>query len=156
MPYYGCSDTHTLLKIQAGEKPQRPSDWVANPVWEFLGKCWSRDPTNRPPTADILDAFSRACSLPRAMPAARGPSAIEELPGKLKLQVQGVRISLNKSKQQRFYIRFRYGDKDHTTSPTNAVTGDEHIWFVFRQPLPPSTSLSLNQGRSGNLVDRNR
>jgi len=135
MPYSGCSDTLTLLKIQAGEKPQRPSNGIADPVWEFLEKCWGVDPTTRPPTAEVLGAFSEFRSLPQAVHAPEGRSAIEELPGKLKLQVQGIKISLNKPNQQRFYIRFRYGEKDHTTSPTNAVTDDEHIWFVCRPPL---------------------
>ena len=156
MPYSGCSDTHTLFKIQAGEKPERLSDRVTDPVWEFLEKCWSGDPKERPTTADVFDAFSRFCSIPQAVRAPEGPSAREELPGKLKLRVQGVKVLLNKPKQQRFSIRFRYGDKAHATSPTDTMAGGEHTWFVLPLPLPSSTSPSFKQEWSGNLVDRNQ
>jgi len=139
MPYSGCSDTHSLLKVQAGEKPQRPSDGIDDPVWEFLEKCWRGDPTKRPPTANVFDAFSGFRSIPRPVHAPEGRSAIEELPGKLKLQLQGVRISLNKPGRQRFSIRFRYGEKEHTTSPTDGVASGEHTWSVCHPPSPPST-----------------
>ena len=132
MPYFGYSDTLALLKIQAGEMPQRPYGMIADPVWEYLEKCWSRDPKQRPPIADVCSAFSRFRSLPQVVHTLEGRSPIEELPGKLKLQVQSIKISLDKPKQQHFSIRFKYGNKDHTTLPTKVVTSDEHTWFVSR------------------------
>ena len=100
----------------------------------------------RPPTADVVDAFSGFRSLPQVMHTPEGRLSIEGLPGKLKLQVQGIKISLNKPKQQQLSIKFKYGDKEYTTSLTKAAAGDEYIWFVFSPPLPPLSSLSLKQG----------
>ena len=82
---------------------------------------------------------------------------MEELPGKLKLQAQSIKISLGKPKKQRFSVRFKYGNEDHTTSPTTkTLAGDEHTWFAFRPPPAPPLSLTRGQERSGNLVDRNQ
>jgi len=143
IPYSGCSDTHALERIQAGEKPQRPSDGIADPVWKFLEKCWSMDPTKRPSTAEVCDAFLGFHSFPQVthIPGARSP--IEELPGKLKLQVQAIKISLNKPKQQQFSVRFKYGNRDHTTTRTAPASGDEHSWFAFPPFPPPLSSLRL-------------
>lgn len=108
---------------------------TARPVWEYLEKCWSRDPQQRPPIADVYSTFSGFRSLPQVVHTPDGRSPMEELPGRLKLQVQSIKLSLDKPKQQQFSVRFKYGNKDHTTSPTKAVTSDEHIWFVFRPVL---------------------
>jgi len=156
-PYSGCSDTVTLLKIQAGEMPQRPSDGITDPVWEFLERCWSRDPTKRPPIAEVYGFFSQLRSNPQVTYPTEGRSAMEELPGRLKVQAQSIKISLSRPKRQRFYLKYRYGNKDHTTSPTTkSVAGSEHTWFAFRRFLPSLPLLSLGQGRSRNLVDRNQ
>ena len=67
-----------------------------------------------------------------------------ELPGILKLQIQSIQISLNKPKQRKFSVKFKYGNKDHTTSQsTKAADGDEHTWFVFRRFLPSLPPLSF-------------
>lgn len=156
-PYSGCSDAVTLLKIQAGEIPQRPSDGIPGMVWEFLEKCWSGNPAKRPSTTQVYETFSKLRSPLQALHIPEGRLAMEELPGRLKLQAQGIKISLNKPKKRRFSVRFKYGNKDHTTSPTRSVVaGGEHTWFVFRSSpllLPP---LTLGQERPRNLVDRNQ
>jgi len=80
------------------------------------------------------------------MHAPDGRSPIEE--GKLKLRIQSIKISLNKQKQRQFFVKFRYENKDHTTSPTKVVAGDEHTWSVFSpfpSLLPP---FNFNQGQS--------
>jgi len=152
MPYSGSSDAATLRKIQAGETPQQPYDGIDDAVWDFLEKCWDSDPSKRPSTAQVSNAFSEFHSLPQVMPT----SAIEELPGKLKLQVQSIKISLDKSKQQQFSIKFKYGTRGHTTALAKPVGGPgEHAWFAVRSLLPSPPSLSLTQERSGNLVHRN-
>jgi len=143
MPYSGCSEHIVLQKIKAGERPQRPSDGIADPVWEFLEKCWGGDPTKRPQTAKVRDAFSGFRTLPQATHPSDGRSLIEDLPGKLKLQVQGIRISLNKPKQQQFSVKFKYGDRDHTTAPTTAASGDDYSWSAFHPLLPSLPSLRL-------------
>jgi len=112
-----------LLKKREGEIPQRPpdADGIADPVWEFLERCWSRDPAKRPPTAQVYESLSK----------------LRPLPGNLSLRVQGIKTSLKKSKQQRFSVRFKYGNKYHTTTPTSkVVAGDEYTWFGFNPLLP--------------------
>ena len=136
--------------MQIGELPQRPSG-VDDVVWEFLQKCWSRDPTKRPPTAQVCDAFSQFCSLPRF---ALGKSA---LPGDLMLQVQSIKISLDKSKQPRFFVKLKYGNKGHTTPLAKPVDGSgEHTWFVPRPFLLSLPPLNLTQERSGKMGFQNQ
>lgn len=132
MPYSKYNDTVTLSKIQAGELPQKPTDGIRDTVWGFLEKCWNRDPTKRPSIAEVYDAFLQFRSLPQVVPASAGRSGMEELPGKLRLQVQSIKISLGKSKQHQLCVKFKYGNKNHTTSPTTKAThgSDEHTWFA--------------------------
>ena len=64
------------------------------------------------------------------MHAPDGRPETGELPEKLKLQVQSIRISHNKSKQ--FSVKFKYGNKYHTTLlTTKAESGGEHAWFAL-------------------------
>lgn len=137
-----------LRKIQAGENPQRPYDGIAHPVWEFIERCWSRDPANRPLAGKLCKNFSEFSSLPQDTHAPDGRAPIEALPGKLKLQARSVKLSLKGQEQRQFFVKFKYGNKDHTTSLTKAVAGDEHTWFVF-SPFPLLLpSLNFNQGQS--------
>jgi len=59
MPYFECIDTVMLLKVQDGEIPQRPPDGIADPVWEFLERCWSKNPMERPSTAQVYESLSK-------------------------------------------------------------------------------------------------
>jgi len=147
MPYFKHNDTVALSKIQAGEIPQQPSEGIDMTVWEFLERCWSRDPTKRPSSDQLHDSLSQFRSLPQVVPGPEGRLGREVLPGKLRLQVQSIKVPLNKSKQQQLCVRFKYGNKNHTTAPTTkAVEGsNEHTWFAFGQFLPSLPSLSLAQ-----------
>jgi len=129
MPYSKYNDTVTLAKIQAGELPQRPSNGIDNSVWEFLEKCWNREPMHRPSTAQAYEAFLQFRYLPQVAPT-EGRPGMEELPGKLRLQVQSIKISFSKSKQYQLCVRLKYGNKNHTTSPTTKAvdSSDEHTW----------------------------
>jgi len=102
--------------------------------------CWKR-----PSATQVYDAFSRF-------------RAIEGLPEILELQVQSISIPFARPKTpQQFYVMVKYRDKDHTTPlTTREVARDEYTWFVLHPTLPSLLSLSLGQGRSANLVDRNR
>ena len=72
------------------------------------------------------------------------------------MQVQSLKISLISTKKQRFYVKFKYGDKEQTTSlTTGAAAGDEYTWFALCSSPTSLLSLSLGQEPSGNLVDRN-
>jgi len=158
MPYSKYNDTVALSKIQAGELPQQPSDGIGDTIWQFLEQCWNRNPKKRPLTTEVYDAFLQFRSLPQVMSATEGRSGVEELPGKLRLQVQSIKISLGKSRQQQLSVRFKYGNKNHTTSPTTKAAGgsDEHTWLALRPILPSLPSLNLMQERSGKLVHRNK
>ena len=148
MPYSGCDDNVARLHILTGKAPQRPSDGVTDLSWEILEKCWKMDPSRRPSAARVYNAFARLSSL---------PPEIERLPGKLLLQVEGIKISPNKLWRQRYYVRFRYGHRGHTTPLTMGfVADDEYIWFGFR-PFPPSLPpLNLGQGPSRYMADKNQ
>lgn len=59
------------------------------------------------------------------------------MPGRLKLQVQSIKIPLNNPKRRKFSVKFKYGNKDYKTSPTTkAVVGDEHTWFAVSHFYP--------------------
>ena len=133
MPYSKYNDTVTLSKIQAGELPQRPSEGTDDGVWEFLESCWSRDPAKRPSSDQVYDSIAQFRTLPQAMFAADGRLGMEELPRKLRLRVQSIKISLKKSRQHQLYVKFKYGNKNYTTAPIAKVVGasDEHVWCVF-------------------------
>ena len=141
MPYFGCDDVTALSHIRAGATPERPSEGIADPVWQFLEKCWRMVGSQRPSAAEVYDVFSELRSIPK----------------KLKLQFQSVKIPLNKTRQQGVYVKFKYGNTVHTTSlTTRVVAGAEYTWFVSRPFTPILSSLSLGQEHSGNLVDRDQ
>lgn len=144
-PYYEYKCCDAFSKILQGKMPQRPSDGIIGPVWKFLERCWSRDPAKRPSTDEFCKTFSQSES-----------QVLSELPRRLELQVQSVRISLSGSEKQRFSVKLRYGGNIYTTLPTTSI-GDsgEQTWSVFR-PFTPSLapSLSLEQERLRGLVHR--
>ena len=136
--------------------PQRSFE-IADTVWKFLEECWSRDHSKRPSAVQVYGTFSQFSSLPRVSSTSEGRSAAEELPGKLKLQVQSIKISLNKTEQQHFSIKFEYWKEYHMTLPTTEVAaGDEHTWSEFRPFIPSLPLLSLEQEPPERMVDRNQ
>jgi len=148
VPYFGWDGVAVLSKIQAGKTPPRPSEGIPDPVWQLLEKCWSRNSQERPSATKIYNTFSKISSV---------RNAVEELPGKLKLQIQSIKLSLARLKGRQFSVRFQYGDKVHTTSLTTGITaGGEYTWYAPGSPPPLLLPLSLGQDPSGNLVDRNR
>ena len=150
VPYSGWKDTDVLEKVRVGELPRKPSG-IDNAVWDFLEKCWSRDPKKRPEIAPICDAFSRFCLLPKFTPSPEGQSTTE-LPGSVKLMFNSIKVSFDKSKQQPFYVKLKYGNKEHKTSPTKLFdTSGGHTWFGFRPFLPSLQSLSFTQERPREL-----
>ncbi|KAF9648576.1 kinase-like protein [Thelephora ganbajun] len=129
VPYSECNDAALEFKLTVGEAPRRPSSGITDPIWEFLKKCWSRNPTKRPPIIEVHDAFSLFRNPRRARVPLRKKLTKVVLPGKLKLQVHSVKISLNNPKQQQFSVKFKYGKKDFTTSLARPMSGlDEHTW----------------------------
>ena len=65
MPYFELPKAINVLeKVQGREFPQRPSDKIPDTVWELLEKCWDWEPTNRPSTAQVCNAFSQFRSVP--------------------------------------------------------------------------------------------
>ena len=143
-------------KIRNGETvPLHPSDKIDDAVRQFLEKCWGRDPSKRPSTALVCETFSQFCSLPQMTSTSEGQSATG-LPGKIELLVHSMIVHKESWKRQQFSVKFKYGNRDYTTSLTSEDNWDDHIWFAFR-PSPPSLpSLSLAQGQRGELVGRKR
>jgi len=143
VPYFGWNDPDVLEKIRVGELPRRPSG-INGTVWEFLQKCWSRDPTKRPSIVQVCDAFSEFCLLPKFTLSPDAWSATE-LPGRVKLMFKSIKVPSEKSKQP-FFVKLQYGSKvqEHTTPPTKLFdTSSGHTWFgpcPFLLSLP---SLSL-------------
>ena len=105
--YSRWNDTATLQEMRAEEMPQQP------PAWKFLGRCWSGDPTKRPPAVHVSNTFSQFRSLPQAVTGCEG-LGIEELLGTSKLKVQSIKISLNKWALQ-FSVKLKYGSKEYTS-----------------------------------------
>jgi hypothetical protein len=150
-PYFKCNNTAILEKMRVGELPQKPHG-IDDTVWEFLRKCWSRAPAERPPIAQVCNDLSKFCFLPKFTPTPEGQSTTE-LPGKVKLQVQSIKVSLDKGKQQHFFVKLKYGNKGHTTSTTKSVDASgEHTWFALRPFLSPLPLLNFIQERSRKLV----
>jgi len=147
MPYSGCSDVDMLSNIRAGVTPRRPSEGIYDQVWQLLEKCWSRKPPERPSATRVYNTLSKFRSVRPAM---------EELPARLELEVQSIKISLTRAEKRQFFVKFKYGNEGHTTPLTmKAAGGDEYTWFAFGPPLPLVLSLSLKQELSRSLVDRN-
>ena len=120
-----------LSKIRAGARPQRPSGGISDTFWELLENCWSGVPAKRPSATQIYDAFSEPRSL---------------VQGTLSLQIQSIKITLDKPGRRRFSVRIKYGNNYHTTSPTTKViAGDEYLWFEFRPSWPLVSSLIRGQ-----------
>jgi len=158
IPYFKYNDPVTLSMIQAGEIPQKPTEGIDGTVWRFLEKCWSRDITKRPSSHQVYNTFLQFRSLPQVPSAPDGRLGMEELPGKLRLQVQSIKIALNKSKQQQLCVRFKYGNRYYTTAPTTKTVdgSDEHVWFAFSLFLSSFPFLILAQEQSRELGYRKR
>ncbi|KAG9317985.1 WD40-repeat-containing domain protein [Chiua virens] len=55
VPYHYLVDGTVILNISQGEYPRRPkSSVVTDAQWEFMIRCWSFEPMDRPPDADIV------------------------------------------------------------------------------------------------------
>lgn len=104
---------------------------MTNQIWELLEKSWSRFPTKRPSTQELYNTLSNPSRHPQVPPTPQGQPMTGELPGKLRLQFLGIKFSPGQQKHQ-LYVKLKYGNKDHTTSPTGSVVGyGEQIWFAF-------------------------
>jgi len=66
---------------------------------------------------------------------------------------KSIKVPFERSKQQPVYVKLKYGNKEHMTSPTKLFdSSNGHTWFVLCPFLLPLPSLSLTQERSGDLV----
>lgn len=77
-PFPTLGDFAILLRIHQGERPDRPSLAECHGVepsdaaWKYVEKCWSQDPTLRPPMKDIADYFAIQNVEPSPQPLFRG------------------------------------------------------------------------------------
>jgi len=151
MPHSGCDDAVALSNIRAGKTPERPSEGIPDSVWQLLQKCWSMDTSERPSATQMYNALSNFRSV---------RPVIEELPGKLKLQVRSIKFlfnRFNKARKRRFFVKFKYGNEVYKTSLTrSSAVGDDYMWSVFHSSPSSLLSLSPGQVQLGKLVDKNR
>jgi len=133
IPYSGCDDAAAISNIQARKSPKRPSEGIYDPVWLFLRECWSMEGRKRPTAAKVYDSFSKF-------------RATEELPEKLKLEVQSIDIPFIGAEPGPWYqVVVGYGGKGHAVGvisrrredTTRGTARNENIWFAFR-PTKPS------------------
>ena len=58
VPFPQCKGHTFLLKVMGGERLERPQGaqgtWFTDELWEFLERCWKRQPHERPSLDDIL------------------------------------------------------------------------------------------------------
>jgi len=147
IPYPECDDAVAMSNIRAGITPVRPPGGISDVVWQLLEECWRTNPWERPSTAKMYKTFSKFRSVHKA---------VGELPRRLKLWVQSVKLSLKEPKKQRVYVKFKYGSNVHITPLTSkVVVGDAYTWFAFHSFPSSLSSLSLGQERYRNLRDRN-
>lgn len=58
--HYVKRPTEVLVKVRAGERPQRPTEPEAvergldDKLWNLLQRCWAQKPENRPTIEDVL------------------------------------------------------------------------------------------------------
>jgi len=129
-PYSGYDDIVAMSKVQAGEFPQRPSDGIPDPIWTFLGECWSSDPTKRPSTAQVHGILSRFRPLPPPM---------EELPrsdNQLTVPIPGARSENSISRAAQSYI-------DRITEVTQLVASSPSSYLI------PVIETSARESKTG-------
>ena len=117
--------------VQAGMKgiPARPPGVFDDLVWELLKDCWSQTPEECPPIAELYHTLK---SSPKVTHTPWGRPAVGELPGTLGLHVHSIDFSESRQSGQ-FYVKFKYGNKEYATPPTNLNIGwGEHAWFASR------------------------
>lgn len=153
-PNSDCKVSSVLLKILAGEMPERHSDGINDQAWELLEKCWSRDPGERPPTLGLYNILSNLASNPQVTHSSQGQTV---LPETLKLRVQGFKLFHDKPITGQFYVKFVYGNVGHKTQPTMSADGPgERTWFALH-PLPlVQPRLNPVQDQPGKLGNKNQ
>ena len=138
-----------------GGIPTRAHGAIDGLVRGLLEECWNKTPQKRPPIVRVyrtLKSRLKSTRTPRRRPTAG------KLPGALELHVQSIKFSSYQEGRPQFYAKFKYGNEDYTTSPTdlqNYYYSGECTWFVFQPFLPLLPPLSPTQGWSGRLADRN-
>ena len=147
MPYSGWKETAVLEMVRVGEPPQRPSK-IDDTVWEFLRKCWSKDPSKRPSTSNLRCPLAilsssqvRACSWGIIGDRATGEGDVD------------VQEHQSFVRQIETTAKLKYGNKEHTALPTKLFdTSGGHTWFGPSPFLLSLPSLSLTREQSGELV----
>ena len=112
-----------------GGIPARPHGVLNDIVWELLKKCWSVAPRDRPPITEVhrtLESRPEVVHTPQRQPVA------DDLPGTLKLHVHSITSKSVHLFSRQFYIKFKYGYRDHTTSPTEPNDYGAYTWFALR------------------------
>jgi len=125
--------------------PVRPHGMLGDRVWGLLEKCWSRTLKERP---SIVEMFHTLKSGPKVKHTPWSLSAVEGSPGTLRLHVQSIIFSEDQPRQQQFYVKFNYGDRDYTTSPTNL----KNDWGAHTWSSPESWVIGTDEQDRGHSV----
>ena len=73
VPFPRCSVYAVVMKVSAGERPERPQgterNWFIESVWRMLERCWAPKRDDRPSIGDVLRCLEEASSLSPRMEA---------------------------------------------------------------------------------------
>ena len=64
IPFRGVRSTELGFSVIRGLRPDKPANASAigfsNPLWEFVQRCWGRDPNSRPKVAEVVTQLGKA------------------------------------------------------------------------------------------------
>ena len=111
-----------------GGIPARPHGVIDDPIWEILEECW-KTPQERPP---IVGVYRTLKSYPTVNHTIQRQPVVGGLPGTLKLNVHSIKSFGHQPGSYQFYVKFKYGSKGYTTSPTNLTNAwHQSTWFAL-------------------------
>jgi serine/threonine protein kinase len=63
-PFHGLTLFAAPVKIVKGLRPERPQGmegrWFTDEVWDMLGRCWKRAPSDRPSVEEVFECLDTA------------------------------------------------------------------------------------------------
>ena len=135
-PYRDHDDTQSSLlsSVPAAETPTRSRGTISDTVWNLLEGCWSWDPRERPALVELYNALSDSSSNHRT-------TDIPE--GRVTEYVHPVVISIwaggSPPGPRRFYLKFKYGEMNHTTDPRSLMWWKgswRYVWYACAHFCP--------------------
>ena len=124
-----------LRRVPSAEIPTRSRGTIGDTVWNLLEGCWSRDPGGRPALVELYNALSDPSSHHRTTDIPEG-RVTERLPLKQYLHpvVIDFRAGGSPPGPRRFYLKFKYGEMNHTTDPRSLMWWKgswRYVWYAY-------------------------